>query len=195
MSKIQMKRYNISDVYSNNFYQLPKFILEGKFKNLSNDARVLYSLLKERHKLSLENKWVNNKGEVYLIFTRKNMQDMLGKSDKTVKKIVEELKTIGLMEEERMGLTKANRIYLTIVDLGTPLKRSYSDSVQGIAPSHDKEIVRKNKKNFNKTNSNNNSNFVPNKFIEQYHNFDQREYSEDDYEQFYSNYKITRSDE
>ena len=30
-------------------------------------------------------------------------------------------------------------------------------------------------------------NFVPNKFIEQYHNFEQREYTQDDYEQFYAN--------
>ena len=32
-----------------------------------------------------------------------------------------------------------------------------------------------------------NNDFVPNKFIEQYHNFEQRTYTDEEYEQFYSN--------
>ncbi|MBP7786211.1 replication initiator protein A [Patescibacteria group bacterium] len=108
-------RYTVQDVTSNRFYQMPKFLFEGEFKNLSNDSRVLYSLLKDRHELSLTNNWVNESGEVYLIYTRKNMEEMLGLADKTIKKACDQLKELGLMEEERIGLNKPNRIYLTAV--------------------------------------------------------------------------------
>lgn len=110
-------RYTVNDINNNRFYQLPKFLFEGEFKALSNDARVLYSLLRDRHELSIANNWVNEKGEVYLVYTRKNMEEMLGLSDKTVKKAVEQLKKFNLMEEEKMGLNRPNRIYLTAVSL------------------------------------------------------------------------------
>ena len=45
------------------------------------------------------------------------IKEMLGLSDKTVKKAVDELKDFGLIEEEHMGLNKANRIYLTSVNV------------------------------------------------------------------------------
>ena len=65
---------------------MPKFLFEGEFKTLSNNARILYSILRDRHDLSLQNRWINEQNEVYLIYTRKNMEEMLGLADKTVKK-------------------------------------------------------------------------------------------------------------
>jgi DNA-binding MarR family transcriptional regulator len=105
-------RYTVNDLLKNNYYQIPKFLFEGEFKNLSNNSRVLYSLLKDRHNLSIKNNWVNKKNEVYLIYTRKDMEEMLGLADKTVKKVVDELINLGLIEEERIGFNKPNRIYL-----------------------------------------------------------------------------------
>ena len=112
------KRYTKNNVQNSQFYQMPKFLFQGEFKNgLSNDARILYSLLKDRHKLSIENDWVNEKGEVYLIFTRQEMQDMLGCSYNTAKKAIDQLKKLGLFEEERTGLNSPNHIFLTEVAL------------------------------------------------------------------------------
>lgn len=113
----QRVRYTANDVSNNRFFQMPKFLFESEFKTLSNNAKVLYSLLRDRHDLSLSNNWINENNEVYLNYTRKNMQEMLGLADKTVKKAVEQLKDFGLIEEEHMGLNKANRIYLTSVNL------------------------------------------------------------------------------
>jgi DNA-binding Lrp family transcriptional regulator len=73
--------------------------------------------LKDRHELSLQNNWVNENNEVYLVFTRENMADMLGCSQPTLRKSLKQLIDSGLMEEERMGLNRANRIYLTAVSL------------------------------------------------------------------------------
>ncbi|WMJ24285.1 DUF6017 domain-containing protein [Paludicola sp. MB14-C6] len=107
------KRYTLSDVTSNQFYQMPKFLFQGELKNsLSNDAKVLYSLLRDRHELSLKNNWVNESNEVYLIMTRDEMCDLLGISIKPVLKAINQLKEFGLMQEVRQGLNKPNLLFL-----------------------------------------------------------------------------------
>jgi DNA-binding Lrp family transcriptional regulator len=109
-------RYTSEDVTKNRFYQMPKFLFEGDFKKgLSCEARCLYSLLKDRHELSLINNWVNESNEVFLIYTRDNMADMLGCSQPTLRKTIDQLTKFGLIEEEHMGLNRPNRIYLTSV--------------------------------------------------------------------------------
>ncbi|WMJ22714.1 DUF6017 domain-containing protein [Paludicola sp. MB14-C6] len=107
------KRYTLSEVKSNQFYQMPKFLFDGELKkSLSNDAKVLYSLLRDRHELSLKNNWVNDRNEVYLIMTREEMCDLLGISIKPVLKAINQLKDLGLMEEVRQGLNKPNFLFL-----------------------------------------------------------------------------------
>lgn len=163
-------RYTTADIAKGRFYQMPKFLFEGEFKQgLSNDAKVLYSLLKDRHELSIQNNWVNEENEVYLVYTRGNMQEMLGLSDKTVKKAIDQLKEFGLMEEERLGFNRPNRIYLTAVTLENTghgdfpipdtenlrlLNRKNSDSRTGESPTLDTEIFRPNDTNNNYTDSN-----------------------------------------
>ena len=110
-------RYTVDSIINNRFYQMPKFLFEGELIALNNDSRVLYSLLKDRHELSLTNGWINEKGEVYLIYTRKDMEYMLGLSDKTVKKAIDQLKEYGLVEEEKQGLNRPNLIYLTTISV------------------------------------------------------------------------------
>lgn len=114
---IKRVRYTLENVKNNRFYQMPKFLFEGEFKEMSNDARVLYSLLRDRHELSIKNNWVNENNEVYLIFTREDMAQLLGCSQPTLRKSIKQLTNLGLMEEERQGLNKPNIIYLTAVSI------------------------------------------------------------------------------
>ena len=128
------KRYTVSDINTNRFYQTPKFLFEGEFKKITNDAKVLYSLLKDRHELSLKNNWVNDNNEVFLVYTRENMADMLCVTQPTLRKAIDQLKQFGLMEEERVGLNKPNRIYLTAVDLEfSGLKESFSPECKNLS--------------------------------------------------------------
>ena len=110
------KRYTQDDVRDNDFYVLPKFLFEGEFESLSSDARILYSLLRSRHKLSVKNNWLNERGEVFFIFSRENMCDMLKLSRPTVTKAMNGLKKHMLIEEKRLGQGKANHIYLLKVN-------------------------------------------------------------------------------
>lgn len=118
-----------NEVKRNTFYQLPKFLFLDEFKGLSCESKILYAMLKERHELSILNNWVDNDDFVYLIFSRENMGKMIDKSEKTIKKAIEELKKYKLIEETRQGQGKPNRIYLlTIDDIGEFKTRNICDS-------------------------------------------------------------------
>ena len=113
--KTNRTKISLHDVMANRFYQLPKFLFDPEFKGLSNDARVLYALLRDRHELSIKNGWVDEEGYVYLIFKREDMEKLLGVSDKTVIKAINNLKKYNLIEEQRLGQGRADRIYLLAV--------------------------------------------------------------------------------
>jgi len=105
-------RFTREDVMRNTFYQMPKFLFSGEFRKLSNDARTLYSILRDRHDLSTKNNWINTNGEVYILYSRENMCEILGISEKPVIKAMNDLKKYGLVEEERKGQGKPNWIFL-----------------------------------------------------------------------------------
>ena len=113
---MERKRYTLADVAAARFYQMPKFLFTVELVDLSNDARVLYALLRDRHELSIQNKWINDKNEVYLIFTRDEMCSLLGCSENTVRKALNQLKDADLLTEERQGLNRPNLIYLNFIE-------------------------------------------------------------------------------
>ena len=76
-------------------------MVDPEFSKLSNDAKVLYTLLKDRFKLSLKNNWVDKKGRVFIICKRETMQELLHKSKNTISKIVGELVSFNLIEDKQ----------------------------------------------------------------------------------------------
>ncbi|QRG86449.1 replication initiator protein A [Bulleidia sp. zg-1006] len=99
------------------YYMLPKIIVtDERFKNLSSDAKILYSCLLERTSLSFRNKWLDEENRVYIIFTVEEIMEILGRSNKTAVKILNELDStsggIGLIERKKRGLGKPNIIYV-----------------------------------------------------------------------------------
>lgn len=108
-----MQRYKANEIRRHKFIQVPKELFYNKrYKNISNDAKVLYGLLLDRLELSEKNNWVNENNEIYLIFTRSEVQKLINISGKTSTKIFKELKDVGLIYEERQGLKKPNLIYV-----------------------------------------------------------------------------------
>ena len=91
------------------YYMLPKIIVtDERFKNLSSDAKILYSCLLERTSLSFRNKWLDEENRVYIIFTVEEIMEILRRSNKTAVKILNELDSttggIGLIERKKRGL-------------------------------------------------------------------------------------------
>lgn len=154
---MKFKRYTVQDVLNNQFYQLPKFLFQDEFKKLSNDAKVLYALLRDRHDLSIKNNWFNNDNQIYLIYTRQEMAEMLNVTRKTATKAFDELVKIGLVEEERQGLNKPNLIFLTAVThVGSRMGNIYPSG--GVDITHqDGYILPTNNTDINNTDINNNN--------------------------------------
>nr|WP_315021724.1 replication initiator protein A [uncultured Aminipila sp.] len=105
--------YNIQDYTTEVFYQLPKFLFSEKYnKKLSNNAKILYALLKDRHSLSTKNNLVDENGDIYMLFSRQKMTLELKLSEPTVLKAIKELKDCDLLDEIQVGQGRANRLYL-----------------------------------------------------------------------------------
>lgn len=86
---------------------------------MSTDAKFTYAILKDRFELSLRNNWIDKNGDVYLIYTVTELQEILGYGNKKVIKLKKELQEYGLLEEVRQGLNKPNLLYLGNVEYST----------------------------------------------------------------------------
>lgn len=122
------EKYNLSQVKTERFYQLPKYLFEDAyFKKMSAEAKIMYALLKDRFELSLQNEWVDKNNNIYFIFSNKHLCEYLGYAEQKIIKLKKELIKFNLLTQERVGLNKPNRLYL--------LKPNYS-----IKASHTKEL-------------------------------------------------------
>ena len=95
------------------FIPLPRFMLAGEY---SINAKLLYGLLLNRTTLSQKSGWVSEDGNVYVIYTIRQMADDLDRSERTVKTALRELENAGLITRVRQGWNQANRIFLQIPD-------------------------------------------------------------------------------
>lgn len=158
-----MRRYKSYEIRMNQFIQLPKELYGNKrYKHISNDAKVLYGFLLDRLELSRKNKWINKNGEIYLIFTREEVQNLINISSKTATKIFKELKEVELIQEHRQGLNKPNLIYIghIIYDDETEkcLKRKIYESRSVSNSELEREYSPLINTNINNTNINNTDN-------------------------------------
>ena len=117
-----MERISARQVQSSErFYRIPKIFVESPlYKSMSTDAKFTYAILKDRFELSLRNNWIDKNGDVYLIYTITELQEILGYGNKKVIKLKKELQEYGLLEEVRQGLNKPNLLYLGNIDYQAP---------------------------------------------------------------------------
>lgn len=111
--------YTVSEENSHRFYQLPKELFVGDlYKGLSLNAKVIYSMLLDRKELSRKNNWVDEFGQIFLLFTRENIMRILNISKPTAVKAFKELADCKLIIEERQGLNKPNKIFVCRIKYG-----------------------------------------------------------------------------
>lgn len=109
-----MRKYQAKDFNLARFYQVPKELFENpEYDNLSNEAKLLYSLILDRMTLSLKNKtsWIDENGNVYCYYANQTAQEVLKRSERIIIKLKKELHQAGLLLEERQGLNKPNKLY------------------------------------------------------------------------------------
>ena len=106
--------YKSNETLEHKYYQIPQeLFVNEKYKNkLNSDSKILYAFLLDRLSLSQKNHWIDEDNNVYLIFTREEVQEKLNLSDKTVTKSFKILMEVNLVQENRQGLGKPNLIYV-----------------------------------------------------------------------------------
>ena len=96
------------------FYRVPKVLFtREQFKQLSAEAKILYGIMLDKLDLSVKNKWVDEKGRVYIIYTIEQIMADMNCADQKATKLLDELeKKYGLIERKRQGLGKPNLIFV-----------------------------------------------------------------------------------
>ena len=89
----------------------PRFLLKME---ISQTAKLLYSLLLDRSTLSQKNKWLDDEGRIYIIYPIAEIAEILDKGSTTIKGALNELDTAGLLERERGGFSAPNRLYVKV---------------------------------------------------------------------------------
>ena len=96
------------------FYRVPKVLFtREQFKQLSAETKILYGIMLDKLDLSVKNKWVDEKGRVYIIYTIEQIMEDMNCADQKATKLLDELeKKCGLIERKRQGLGKPNLIFV-----------------------------------------------------------------------------------
>ena len=102
----------INEVKNNAFYQFPQWLLDDEYKYLSLRAKVMYMLIFDRRTLSIQNKWHDKNGDVFVYFTIDEFMSKLSCSRQSVVNAKKDLSDCLLIKEEQQGVNKPNRIYI-----------------------------------------------------------------------------------
>lgn len=82
-----------------------------RFKDISNNSKLLYGLMLDRMSLSVRSGWFDEENRVYIKYSLKSIMEDLNCSKMTAVSLLKELQAIGLVDiEQRNGL--ANIIYV-----------------------------------------------------------------------------------
>ena len=90
-----------ADMYS--FIYIPKFLMtERIFSDIRNTSKIIYGFLMDRMKLSVKNRWIDDKGRVYLIYPMNELEKDAGMSRKRIMECLQELKEAGKSSQRAM---------------------------------------------------------------------------------------------
>ena len=108
-----MKQTDVQSIYH---MQMPRWLFsDPRYADMSLDAKVTYTFLLNRFQLSRRNGWVNDYGEVFVIFPRKELARELRICEQRVTAAFHKLVELKLVWEKRCGRGDANQIYLASV--------------------------------------------------------------------------------
>ena len=135
------RTYRVSDVVGSEFLRLPLSLLANpKYKQMSLEAKFIYSLLLNRLTLSQRNGWINENNEVYLIYTRQEASDVLNITYKKSIAAFKELIQNGLLHEQRQGLGAPNLLYVLKAELTDEDATEFEAAFDGETPPEELEV-------------------------------------------------------
>lgn len=143
-----MELYKINETNKHKYYQVPKELNDNPCYRyaLTSDAKLIYAVLLDRMELSRKNNWVNDQGEIFLLYAKENIAEILGISERTVYRSFAVLEDVGLIKQERQGVNKPNKIYIGKVNYAFSIismpqyKRTCQICRSGCAKSSDQDL-------------------------------------------------------
>jgi len=100
----QERFYKKQEEVTFRFYQVPKALFKNPiYKGLPIGAKLMYSVLRDRLNVSIKNEWEDEKGYIYLIFSLKELLNLLEIDEKTVVKYKKALVKYKLIFDKRVG--------------------------------------------------------------------------------------------
>ena len=176
--------YKVNKTLNHRYYQIPQeLFVNSLYKNaLNSDSKLLYGFLLDRLSLSIKNNWHDKDGNVYLIFTRKEVQEKLNLSDKTVTKAFKQLSDVNLIYEKKQGFSKPKLIYVAKIQhpkIELSHNRKNYDYINGGSTITESENLRA-------INTNNNFTYKNNKGSKKSKGYIGREYPPEFFEILYA---------
>ena len=93
------------------YMAFPRFLLDKD--GLSETAKILYTILLDRARLSQKNDgWTDEQGHVFIFFPIKNLAETMHKSEMSIKTALSALEKEKLIVRKRQGAGFPNRIYV-----------------------------------------------------------------------------------
>lgn len=176
------------------FYRVNKELLNcEEYRGLSPTAILLYSLLCDRLSLCYSNELNNNVSKnknhyydenknMYVIFTRMNLEEKLHVGKTAINSAFEQLKKANLIQEKRQGRNKPNRIYVgkTKSEINENFVNGKSKNRTSGNPIFGHPEVRK-------SDANNNNIFKSKNKDCRYLDYEERDYSDYNWSDLYAN--------
>ncbi|MBU4293122.1 MAG: replication initiator protein A, partial [Actinobacteria bacterium] len=105
--------YTAQEEVTLRFYQVPKALFKNPvYKGLGLGPKLMYSILRDRLDLSIKNNWKDEKGYIYLIFSREDLSGLLEINKETATTYKRKLVKYKLIIDKRIGQGNSNRIYV-----------------------------------------------------------------------------------
>ena len=174
------------------FYRVNKELCESKvYRKLSPTAILLYSLLCDRlslaysnandEKISKNNKYCDEDGNMYVIFTRIGLQEKLHVGKSAIASAFKQLENANLIKEKFQGRNRPNKIYVgkTFAEISGEFIKATSENLSSGDSNFSSPDVRKSDANNNILNYKNKK--------KSFSNFEQRDLSGYDWDSFYAN--------
>lgn len=120
---MENRYFNAIDYDKLIYFQMPKILMYGeKYEKLSNDAKMLYMICFDLTKVSMSNhgkkdrygnilNWKDEKG-FYIKMSNEKIEKVMKCGTTKAVKLKKELQKFGLLEQKRVGLNKANLLYV-----------------------------------------------------------------------------------
>lgn len=97
----------------NSYYRIPQVLFDKEKYKLTIGAKLLYAVLRDRINLSIKNRWTDEKGNVYCVFSDENLSKLLQVTKRTIQNWKYELVDNNLLFiEKQRDFSLAPKLFL-----------------------------------------------------------------------------------